>query len=247
MGKISKTVHMERMMLRQARLWETLRRAAEAKGVPTGEMMGPYIALSRDYGSGGVKVAKRLEERLGWKMYDQELVDFIATEANVRREVAASFDEKAQNEIEAMIRRAFDRKALDPDHYLKHLATVILTIAKHGRAVFVGRGARFLLPPEHGLRVKIAAPFEKRVENIMRMEGIDREQAKRLVQQRHEERHGFIQQYFRRDPDDPDYLDLMINTAFLSIEAATELCIQALVQKLGTGVLEQPPSAEETA
>jgi cytidylate kinase len=244
MGKFSNTVHMERMMLRQAQLWEAQRKAAEASGVLAEEMMGPYIALSRDFGSGGPQVARSLAERLGWQLYDQELVDFIATEAKVRREVVESFDEKAQNEIEAMIRRVFDPHALDPDHYLKHLATVVLTIAKHGRAIFVGRGARFILPPEHGLRVKISAPFDKCVENIMRIDGVDRDEAKQRVRQRYEERFAFIQQYFRRDPDDPDYLDLMINTAYLSVDAAVEICLKALEYKLGAEVTEKQTGSE---
>ena len=241
--KISEAVHMERMVLRQARLWEALRTAAEASGGPGGKIMGPYIAVSRDFGSEGKEVAKRLAERLGWQLYDHELVDFIATEAKVRRGVVESYDEKAQSEIESMIRRFIDRHALDPDHYLKHLATVVLTIAKHGRAIFLGRGTRFILPPEYGLRVNFTAPFDKCVENIKQRYDLDHEEAKRRVQKRLEERRAFIRQHFHRDAEDPDYLDLMINTAYLSVDAATEICLKALELKLGPDVLKAEPSA----
>ena len=40
-----------------------------------------------------------------------------------------------------------------PEEYLKHLMNIIGTIGKHGRAVVVGRGANFILPPEQTLPV----------------------------------------------------------------------------------------------
>lgn len=232
MTDLKNTVHWERMISRQAKLWEATRKAAKIKEAAPEKQMGPYISVSREFGSGGLEVAKRLAERLGWQLYDQELVDFIATEAKVRRDVVESFDEKAQSEIAAMIRRMLDPHALDPDHYLKHLATVVLTIAKHGRAVFVGRGTRFILPPECGLRVKICAPFEHRVQYIIESRGIAHDEAKLLLQKRDEQRRAFSKQHFRRDPDDPDYLDLIVNTQYLSIDAAKELSLFALGQKL---------------
>ena len=36
------------------------------------------ITVEREYGSGGALIARRLAERLGWKLWDQELTAEIA-------------------------------------------------------------------------------------------------------------------------------------------------------------------------
>ena len=47
------------------------------------------ITVEREYGSGGAMIARRLAERLGWKIWDEELTAEIARVANVDTGAAA--------------------------------------------------------------------------------------------------------------------------------------------------------------
>ena len=53
----------------------------------------PFITISRMYGSGGSEVADLVAKRLGWTLYDNQLVDAIALKSGLpAAEVAAAED-----------------------------------------------------------------------------------------------------------------------------------------------------------
>src|SRR5687767_12951302 len=52
------------------------------------------IALSREAGTYGALVARKAADRLGWPVYDQELVQRIADDMGVRRTLLESVDER---------------------------------------------------------------------------------------------------------------------------------------------------------
>src|SRR5512136_597700 len=68
---------------------------------------GPYLLISREKGAGGSAVAQLAGKRLGWQVFDKELVDAIAQKAQVRRELIESLDERDQTTIEDAIERLF--------------------------------------------------------------------------------------------------------------------------------------------
>src|SRR5512136_235549 len=55
---------------------------------------GPYLVISREKGAGGSAVAQLAGRRLGWQVFDKEIVDAIAQKAQVRRELIESLDER---------------------------------------------------------------------------------------------------------------------------------------------------------
>ena len=109
---------------------------------------------------------------------------------------------------------------------------VVCTIAEHGRAVIVGRGANFILPPEKRFSVRMVAPLDVRILNIARRFGVSAEEAKRRVIRRESRRSAFIRQSFNADISDPIYYDLTISTGNLSIESAVEAVIGAVMVSL---------------
>jgi hypothetical protein len=64
---------------------------------------GPYVTVSREKGAGGNAVAKLVGKRLGWQVFDNEIVDEIAKKAHIRRQLIESLDERDQATIQDMI------------------------------------------------------------------------------------------------------------------------------------------------
>jgi len=62
------------------------------------------IAVSREAGSGGASIAREIGRRLGWAVYDHELLDKISAETGLRTELLESLDENGTSG--ARIRRA---------------------------------------------------------------------------------------------------------------------------------------------
>ena len=117
-----------------------------------------------------------------------------------------------------------------PDEYLRYLTKVIGTIGKQGNAIIIGRGGQFILPPEETFRVRLIAPREIRIRNVMRDSATDFENAKRYVYKTEADRNAFHHKHFRADWMDPGYYDLIVNTGPLGIEGAVAVVRAAFAE-----------------
>ena len=189
------------------------------------------VTISREPGSGGNIVAKSLSEKLGFDLFYQEVIHEMAESARVSIRLLETLDEKGVSVLEDWISSLVDKRHLWPDRYLQHLMKVIGTIGKHGRAVIVGRGANFVLPPDKRLSVRIVAPLEIRIKNVARDFGIDTQESRRRVIRTDSDRRAFVRKYFNADIGAPLNYDLVINIGILSINGAVDAIKGALCQK----------------
>ena len=105
---------------------------------------------------------------------------------------------------------------------------VVNTIARHGRAVIVGRGAKFILPPNVRFIIRFVAPLEVRIKNVAEAFGTSDEESKKRVLRRQSRRTAFIRQAYNEDIGHPINYDMVINSGNMSIECATEAVIAAV-------------------
>jgi len=183
------------------------------------------ITISRQLGSGGRLVAQKLAERLGWGLWDKELVDAIAESAEVSRRIVEQFDERTVSEIELFVRSVAGETDVGGFIYRRQLARAVASIARHGNAVILGRGANFLL--KGALNVRTVASEEVRVKNLMTFEGLTREEALEQMRRSDRERAAFVWQTFGKDLHDPLAYDLTITMDRFSIDGAVEIILSA--------------------
>jgi len=196
----------------QAQRWQRLRsKAAEAPPSIS------VVTLSREPGSGGRLVAEGIAEALGMDVFHQEMLHEMAQNANISMRIMETLDEKGMNVLEEYISSLVLREHLWPDEYLKQLMNVIGTIGRHGHAVIIGRGASFMLPAGHCLRVRVVAPKEFRVQQVMAQFDVSHEEALRRITRTDSDRKAFTRKYFNCDIADPLHYDLILNTSTLSI------------------------------
>jgi cytidylate kinase len=207
----------------QVHRWQISRK----KEVPEKEGVS-IVTLSREPGSGGRIIAGRLAEKLSIDIFHQEVIHAIAKSADVSETVLETLDERGLNTLEHWISSLVHQRHLWPDRYMQHLMKVIGTIGNHGRAVIVGRGANFILPPEKRFAIRIVAPQRWRIENVAKEYGISREEAKRRVMRTESDRRAFVRKYFNADIADPTNYDLVINTATLKLDDAVNVISAAL-------------------
>jgi cytidylate kinase len=186
------------------------------------------ITISREPGSGGNILAKRLSDQLGFDLFYQDFIHSMAESAHVSVRLLETLDEKGVSVLEEWIDSLVDKRHLWPDQYLQHLMKILGTIGKHGGSVIVGRGANFLLPPEKRLSVRVIAPLDTRVKNVSREYDVTVEEAKTRVLKTESDRKAFIKKYFNDDIRDPLNYDLIINTGKLSIDDAANAVKGAL-------------------
>lgn len=193
---------------------------------------GPYLLISREKGAGGSAAARLAGKRLGWQVFDAELVDAIAEKAKVRRELIASLDERDRATLEEVVDRLLRPQALSASGYQVHLREVLLTLGHQGNVVIVGRGAQYVLPSQFGLRVRMVAPLELRVRRIAHRENLSLKKAREEVERSDRERTRLIRRQYGRGAADPLDQDVLLNTAEMTMEGASEVILSGLEQKL---------------
>jgi len=217
---------------RQILLWQEERRIRERKGVE-GNVQRPTICISRQYGARGAAMGRMVAERLGFGFYSDELLHQIAEAAHVRTQVVESLDERVRDGIADWVAGLIRRGVFAPSDYLRNLSQVVLTLARHGKGVIVGRGAHFLLDRATTLRVRVIAPLEVRVARIVTRDGLSEADARAKVLRIDGERVAFNRQHYNADIGDPDNYDLVVNAGTLGVEGAAAQTAEAFRLRFG--------------
>jgi cytidylate kinase len=190
------------------------------------------ITISRESGTQATSVAREVGRRLGWLVYDQELIERIAQELGLRTRLLESVDERHVSWIRETVREAMQAVAGAPsvseDRYVAHLVETVLSLGMHGECVIVGRGANFVLPAARTLRVRLVAPLAARIEAVSRVRNISEREARAFIAQTDRERDRFVRDHFRGDPQDPRNFDLVLNTAHFSVADCANIITAAL-------------------
>lgn len=223
---ITKSRSIEQMIEEQMQRWKLMRieKPIEKPGIP-------IITVSREPGSGGSIIAKRLAEKLEIDLFHQEVLHEMAKSADVSAQLLKTLDEKGLSILEDWISSLVLDRHLWPDQYLKQLMKVIGTIGKHGRAVIVGRGANFILPPDNCFRVRVISPQQVRIQHVVKSFNIPEDEAKRRVIRTESDRRAFIRKYFNAEIADPVNYDIVINTGTVGVDDAVSAIAAAIGAK----------------
>ncbi len=184
------------------------------------------ITIGRQYGSGGRDVGIKLAEKEGIPYYDKELLVRAAKDSGLSEGVFEDFDEKPKRLLYAM--------SMDPYSfgYAGTTSTdqvgnsveaafdqAIKKVASEGPCVIIGRCADYVLQEyEKPLRVFLYCPFEQRVENVMRREDLNEEQAKKIIKRTDKARASYYSFYTSQKWNDMGSYDVCLNTGLFSID-----------------------------
>jgi cytidylate kinase len=206
-----------------------LHRVAETHPAPAppGAPPAVAVALTRQAGSRGAEVARAAGARLGWPVYDNELLKRIAEEKGLPEKLLATLDERHFSWLEGAMRSFSPAAGATERAYVKGLLEVLAALGEAGHCVIVGRGAAHVLPAETTLRVRVVAPRESRLAAVQASMDFTPEQAARWVDHTDHERALFVQRAFRADVADPLGYDLVLNSARLGIDGCADLIAQA--------------------
>lgn len=210
--------------------WEAKQRTAELEGHAP---FKPVITISRSKGAGGTAVAEAVAERLGFRVYDRELVEQIARNAKVMQAIVQTVDERTRSAIENGIKEILTASDLSYREYLENLSRVVLTIVRHGSAVIVGRATHRVIPQRSRLAVRLVAPLERRIQRHMELTGVNEKTAAQEVALADAERHSFAKKHFQVDDEDPLLYDMVINTGQLGFPTVADLIVTAFHDRFG--------------
>jgi cytidylate kinase len=195
------------------------------------------ITISREYGSGGAEIARRIAARLRWKLVDDPLLDEIARRAKVPCEVARRYDESVnpwfQRLIQAVWRGGYEGEAsrvetgaFDADQMMRLWTQAIREAAEIGQAVIVGRGGQCILRQrKDAFHVSVHAALGLRVVNLQRVQGLT-SGVEELAEETDLRRAAFIRRYFDEDWKDRRLYHLVIDSS-IGLDRAADVILAA--------------------
>ena len=192
------------------------------------------ITISRQYGSFGRLVAKKLSEQLHIDFLDRDIVEETAKRMNTSVKQISREEEITHSKF-SYLSYPFGLGTPDvSDEIFLVQQSIIEDFARKGSCIIVGRCGAYCLRNEPKLlRVYIYAPYEVRLKNCVEYFGMTGKEAVRAVNEADKAREHYHKKYIPGYQSDTLNSDLCINSAYYSIEEAAELITQAARMKFG--------------
>jgi cytidylate kinase len=198
------------------------------------------VAISASYGAGGSEVGPALADRLGVPFVDRAIPMAVAERLEVDYDEAAAHDEafSSGSWIERILSGFIggDTGAPTPlpadtvtsEDFRRATEEELLRRAACGEGVIVGRGATIVLRDDpRALRVRLDGPVERRIEQAMRLGGVDRDTATRTLRQLDRVHADYARHFYDVEIRDPSLYHLTLESTALPFDTCVDLILQA--------------------
>lgn len=194
-------------------------------------MMQRVITLSRQFGSGGAEIGKKLADKLEIPFYDKHIIEQAASKSGIAKEHFEKADEKRTNSFLFSLVSAHYGGTATPlqlndiitdDKLFIYTAESIKEMAKEP-CLIVGRCADDVLRDEDILRVYIYADMEVRVDRICNLYDLNDKAATTLIKKTDKKRSNYYNFYTSRTWGEAVNYDICINSAKLGVDGTVEV------------------------
>ena len=194
------------------------------------------ITISREFGSGGRTMGRKIAEKLGIPFYDKELVDQIAVESGFAPKFVEEHGEHSPSG--SFFSYAFAPQGvpgimngLSTADFLWNIqCNVILQLADQGPCVIVGRNADYILKDRpDALHVYVFADVPYRAERIVRLYGESEKSPEQRLAEKDKRRRVNYQHYTGRTWGMAQNYDLCLDTGVLGEDYCAEIVVNAVL------------------
>ena len=194
------------------------------------------ITISREFGSGGRTMGRKIAEKLGIPFYDKELVDQIAVESGFAPKFVEEHGEHSPSG--SFFSYAFAPQGvpgimngLSTADFLWNIqCNVILQLADQGPCVIVGRNADYILKDRpDALHVYVFADVPYRAERIVRLYGESEKSPEQRLSEKDKRRRVNYQHYTGRTWGMAQNYDLCLDTGVLGEDYCAEIVVNAVL------------------
>jgi len=200
---------------------------------------GPVITISRQVGCNGVKLAKKIAEKLNehpalsiWKVLSKEIFYESARELDMEPEsIRRIFKQDESYAMNDIIKAIGTRRFKSEKKITRTVKEIIHAFAVDGYCIIVGRAAHFIASDiKNALHVRLHAPLEYRIKTIMENNRLNREEAIEFINKVEKERIAF-RNAIGKISMETDFFDIFINRASFNDEDTIYLITEAAKKK----------------
>lgn len=128
--------------------------------------MNKIITISREFGSGGKEIGKRLADELGYPYYDSEIITLLAKETGMTEKYLENISEKGIYPYAFQFAKSFvtySQMQINQTEILVAQTKILKQIAEKGNAIIVGRGADVILKEYNPMSIFVYASLDSKI------------------------------------------------------------------------------------
>ncbi len=201
------------------------------------------ITISREVGSGGRTVGRKLAEKLGVRYCDKQLIKKLTEMFGLNASEIESIKAKKKSWLEDLFSKItpefgsemFIPKGLEyaPEvtsgEIFNYESQVLEQLAEESSCVIAGRSGFFVLKDHpNKFDVFIHASKPNRVKRIMRKQELSEKEAEEVISYVDKARENYIQQYASTSRYDLRNYDIVLNMDYLTEDQAVDLILKAI-------------------
>ena len=187
------------------------------------------IAVSRQYGSGGHEIGRKLADKLGVKFYDKELLAKIAKDSGMSKNLIEYYDEMPTKSLLFSLAMdaypmSFTEVPINQKVFQAQVET-IRKIAEEESCVIIGRCADSILSDNPRLiSVFIHASMDAKIARVKERDGLSEDKARERIIKTDKKRASFYNYYSldKRWGDVASH-DITLDSSKLGIDKSVEL------------------------
>lgn len=187
-------------------------------------MKNRVITISREFGSGGRTIGKRVAEELGIPCYDNELLTKIAQDSGFNKDYIQETGEYAPG---GFLSNTFSHRGTSPNNadYLWQIQYKIISeLAEKGPCVVVGRCADYILKDKADcLKIFIHADMAFRAERIVKVYGEREQSPEQRIRDKDKRRAAYHRFYTDMKWGHAQNYDLTLNSGTLGIDRCVDI------------------------
>jgi cytidylate kinase len=208
-------------------------------------MKEPFvITISREVGSGGRTIGRKLAEKLGVRFSDKELIDALQAKLNLTASGIEELKGKKKRWLDDFIQMVAPvpksgllvdgdsdyiseyNKSLGVNDVFEAEKEILNGIADQGSCVIAGRSGFFVLKGRpNKVDILITASLENRVARIMEKQNLTREKAEQVIESVDKARDNYVLRYTGQSRYDARNYNIVLNMDYLTEDKAVELIL----------------------
>ncbi len=189
------------------------------------------ITINREYGSGGRYVGKLLAEKLGWKLYDKDLITMVANESGMSASYIEENEQIVTGKLLANFNTQYYNNLTNDDNLFIAETKAIKEIAKKGSCIIIGRCADYVLKDQDNVyKIFLCSSNEKKVQRAVKYYGKDEKNALKEINRINKAREKHYNYYTGGHWKDLSNYDFSINVDTFGVEKTAEIIKEMVLQ-----------------
>lgn len=194
------------------------------------------VTITRQFGSLGRPIARKMSDILGIEYYDRDIVDQAAKKLQLPVSVVNQEEERAVkqavNPFSRMMFPLGKGTSNTQDKIFEAQKNIIQFLAEKDNCIIVGRCSDFILSEvENSIHIYIYASYEARLKHCITELGMEEAEARRMIKSVDEARDSYHMQYAGYLPDDKRHKDIMIDSSLFGVEGTAQFLADAVKKK----------------